>query len=117
LSAVLCLCSVIPAGGNPVFGQVAKQFFVYIVASKRNGTLYVGVTSDLPGRAWQHKNKVIDGFTAKYDVDLLVYFEPHERADTAILRERQIKKWRRAWKIRLIEESNPEWRDLYDEIV
>ena len=96
---------------------MAKQFFVYITASKRNGTLYVGVTSDLPGRAWQHKNKVIDGFTAKYDVDLLVYCEPHEQAETALLRERQIKKWRRAWKIRLIEESNPQWRDLYDEIV
>jgi len=96
---------------------MAKQFFVYMTASKRNGTLYVGVTSDLPGRAWQHKNKVSDGFTAKYNVDLLVYFEPHDRAETALLRERQIKKWRRAWKIRLIEESNPRWRDLYDEIV
>ena len=94
-----------------------KQFFVYITASKRNGTLYVGVTSDLLGRAWQHKNKVMDGFTKKYDVDQLVYFEPHNRADTALLRERQIKKWRRAWKIRLIEESNPEWRDLYHDIV
>ena len=62
---------------------MAKQFFVYITASKRNGTLYVGVTSDLPGRAWQHKNKVVDGFTAKYDVDLLVYLEPHEQAETA----------------------------------
>jgi len=79
--------------------------------------LYVGVTFDLPGRAWQHKNKVTDGFTAKYDVDQLVYFEPHEQAETAIRRERQIKKWRRAWKIRLIEESNPQWRDLYKDIV
>ena len=96
---------------------MAKQFFVYMTASKRNGTLYVGVTSDLPGRAWQHKNKVSDGFTAKYNVDLLVYFEPHEQAGTALLREHQVKKWRRAWKIRLIEESNPRWRDLYDEIV
>ena len=96
---------------------MAKQFFVYITASKRNGTLYVGVTSDLPGRAWQHKNKGTDGFTAKYDVDQVVYFEPHEQAETAIRRERQIKKWRRAWKIRLIEESNPQWRDLYEDIV
>ena len=96
---------------------MAKQFFVYITASKRNGTLYVGVTSDLPARAWQHKNKVTDGFTAKYNVDQLVYFEPHEQAETAILRERQIKTWRRAWKIRLIEEGNPEWRDLYGDIV
>ena len=96
---------------------MAKQCFVYITASKRNGTLYLGVTSDLPGRVWQHKNKVTDGFTAKYDVDLLVYFELHDQAETAILRERQIKKWRRAWKIRLIEETNPLWRDLYDDIV
>ena len=96
---------------------MAKQFFVYITASKRNGTLYVGVTSDLPARAWQHKNKVTGGFTAKYNVDHLVYFEPHEQAETAILRERQIKTWRRAWKIRLIEEGNPEWRDLYGDIV
>jgi putative endonuclease len=96
---------------------MAKQFFVYITASKRNGTLYVGVSSGLPGRAWQHKNRVTDGFTAKYDVDQLVYFEPHEQAETAIPRERQIKKWRRAWKIRLIEESNPQWRDLYEDIV
>ena len=96
---------------------MAKQFFVYITASKRSGTLYVGVTSDLPARAWQHKNKVTGGFTAKYNVDHLVYFEPHEQAETAILRERQIKTWRRAWKIRLIEEGNPEWRDLYGDIV
>jgi putative endonuclease len=96
---------------------MAKQFFVYISASKRNGTLYFGVTSDLPARAWQHKNKVTDGFTAKYDVDQLVYFETHEQAETAIRRERQIKKWRRAWKIRLIEENNPQWRDLYEDIV
>ena len=100
-----------------MFGSMAKQFFVYITASKRNGTLYVGVTSDLPARAWQHKNKVTGGFTAKYNVDHLVYFEPHEQAETAILRERQIKTWRRAWKIRLIEEGNPEWRDLYGDIV
>jgi putative endonuclease len=94
-----------------------KQFFVYITASKRNGTLYVGMTSSLPARAWQHKNQAMAGFTAKYGVDLLVYFEPHDRAETAIIRERQIKKWRRAWKIRLIEETNPEWRDLYCEII
>jgi putative endonuclease len=96
---------------------MAKQFFVYITASKRNGTLYVGVTSDLLARAWQHKNKTMPGFTAKYGVDQLVYFEPHDRAESAILRERQIKKCRRAWKIRLIEEGNPEWRDLYQEII
>ncbi len=96
---------------------MTRQFFVYITASKRNGTLYVGVTSDLPGRTWQHKNKVTDGFTAKYNIDQLVYFEPHEQAENAIVREQQIKKWRRAWKIRLIEERNPLWRDLYHDIV
>ena len=117
---MLWVCSVIPAhGGNPRLScEWQSSIFVDITASKRNGTLYVGVTSDSARwRAWQHKNKVVAGFTAKYEVDLLVYFEPHEQAQTAILRERQIKKWRRAWKIRLIEESNPQWRDLYDEIV
>ena len=94
-----------------------KHFFVYILASKRNGTLYVGVTSDLPGRMWQHKNKAVVGFTAKYRVDMLVYYEAHESAEAAIRRERQIKKWNRAWKLRLIEKANPGWRDLYDEIV
>ena len=91
---------------------MTKQFFVYITASRRYGTLYTGVTSDLAGRTWQHKNKVLVGFTSKYDVDQLVYFEPHDCAETAILRERQIKKWRREWKIRLIEERNPQWRDM-----
>ena len=96
---------------------MTKQFFVYITASRRYGTLYTGVTSDLVGRIWQHKNKVLVGFTSKYDVDQLVYFEPHDCAETAILRERQIKKWRREWKIRLIEERNPQWRDMYSDIV
>jgi putative endonuclease len=94
-----------------------KQFCLYIVASGRNGTLYTGVTSDLAGRIWQHKNKIIEGFTAKYDVNMLVYFEIHELAESAVRRERQIKKWRRGWKLRLIEEANPEWRDLYNEIL
>ena len=87
------------------------------MASKANGTLYTGVTSDLPGRVWQHKNKAVDGFTAKYGVSMLVYFEEHGSAESAILREKQIKKWNRAWKIQLIEQINPTWRDLYDEIV
>jgi putative endonuclease len=94
-----------------------KQFFVYILASRRNGTLYTGVTSNLPGRVWQHKNKVIAGFTSKYGVDKLVYFEPHESAEFAIQREKQIKKWNRAWKLQLIEQTNSMWRDLYDEII
>lgn len=94
-----------------------KQFYVYILASKRNGTLYVGVTSALVDRVWQHKTKVVEGFTAKYGVDRLVYFEPHADAAAAIAREKAIKKWRRAWKVDLIEKDNPEWRDLYPEIV
>ncbi len=94
-----------------------RTFFVYLLASKRNGTLYVGVTSNLPGRVWQHRNKVVDSFTAKYRIGSLVYFEAHESAESAIRREKQIKKWNRAWKIQLIELNNPTWRDLYDEIV
>ena len=97
---------------------VAKQFFVYIMASRRNGTLYIGVTSNLVQRVWNHKQGLVEGFTSKYDVKMLVYFEPHESAESAITREkrRRIKKWERAWKMRLIEESNPEWRDLYSTI-
>ncbi len=95
---------------------VAKQFFVYIMASRRNGTLYIGVTSNLVQRVWNHKQGLVEGFTSKYCVKMLVYFEPHETAESAITREKQLKKWERAWKIRLIEESNPEWRDLYSVI-
>jgi putative endonuclease len=94
-----------------------KQFYVYILASRRNGTLYVGVTSNLVQRVWQHKEKQVEGFTAKYGADKLVYYEVHGGAEQAITREKQIKKWRRAWKIRMIEERNPEWRDLYEEII
>jgi putative endonuclease len=90
---------------------------VYILASKRNGTLYVGVTSDPIKRLWEHKHGVADGFTKTYKVHALVYLEQHDRMEEAILREKQIKKWNRAWKIRLIEEGNPEWRDLYPDIV
>ena len=93
-----------------------KTFCVYILASKRNGTLYVGVTSDLPGRVWQHKNKAVPGFTAKYGVDKLVYYELHESAEEAIRRERQIKKWNRKWKLELVESVNPLWQDLYSEL-
>ncbi len=90
---------------------------VYILASKRNGTLYVGVTSDPVKRLWEHRHCGLDGFTKKYQVHALVYLEQHDRMEEAILREKQIKKWNRAWKIRLIEKANPEWRDLYQEIV
>jgi putative endonuclease len=93
-----------------------KTFCVYLLASRKNGTLYLGVTSDLAKRVYQHKNKMISGFSSRYDVTNLVWFETCEDALTAIAREKELKKWRRAWKIRLIEESNPEWRDLLSEI-
>ena len=91
-----------------------KQFYVYILAGKRNGTIYVGVTSNLPQRTWQHKNEQADGFCKKYNVKQLVYFEQHDTAESAITREKQIKKWNRAWKLKLIEKKNPYWKDLYD---
>lgn len=94
-----------------------KQFHVDLMASQRNGTLYVGVTSDLLKRVWEHKNKVVKGFTEKYGVSMLVWFERHENAESAILREKQLKKWSRAWKLRLIEEMNPGWVDLYEQII
>ena len=90
---------------------------VYILASKRNGTLYTGVTNDLPGRVWQHKNRVVEGFTNKYNVHQLVYFEIHGDMEAAIMREKQIKKWKRKWKVELIQEQNPYWRDLYEDIL
>lgn len=94
-----------------------KQFFVYILASKRNGTLYTGITSNLVQRVWQHKQNMIVGFTNKYNVKILVWYEVYENAENAITREKQIKKWKRAWKLRLIEEKNPHWKDLYEEII
>ena len=94
-----------------------KQLFVYILASKRNGTLYTGITSDLVKRVWQHKNNSVEGFTKKYNVKILVYYEICNDAESAITREKRIKKWRRAWKLRLIEEKNPHWKDLYYEII
>ena len=90
-----------------------KQPCVYLLASKRNGTLYVGVTSDLIKRIWEHKSHVVDGFTKKYQVDHLVWYEIHETMESAIQREKAIKEWQRAWKLKLIEEFNPDWRDLY----
>jgi putative endonuclease len=93
-----------------------KEYYVYILASSRNGTLYIGVTSDLPKRVYEHKHGIIDGFTKKYNVHILVYYEAHDNIEEAITREKQIKKWERAWKMRLIEEMNPEWDDLYDQI-
>lgn len=91
--------------------------FVYILASDRNGTLYVGVTSDLVQRIFQHKNKFVPSFTEKHGVGKLVWFEACDSIEGAIQREKQIKKWKREWKIRLIEEKNPYWNDLYSAIV
>jgi putative endonuclease len=93
-----------------------KNFFVYMLASQKNGTLYIGVTSDLPKRVWEHKNKVVEGFTEKYDVDKLLWFEQHDNAESAITREKQMKEWKRDWKIKRIAEMNPDWNDLYDDI-
>ncbi len=93
-----------------------KEFCVYILASARNGTLYVGVTSNLVQRVWQHKEGAADGFTKEHGVKRLVWYEQHEDAESAITREKQIKKWNRAWKVELIERGNPYWNDLYGEI-
>lgn len=89
---------------------------VYILASKRNGTLYVGVTSDLARRVWSHKTDAAEGFTKQHQVYRLVYAEYHATMEDAILREKRIKKWRRAWKIALIEAANPEWNDLHGQL-
>lgn len=90
---------------------------VYILASKRNGTLYIGVTNDIARRSWEHRSAAADGFTERYRVKTLVHVEFHETMPDAILREKQMKKWRRAWKIELIEKGNPDWRDLYDDLL
>ena len=90
---------------------------VYIIASEKNGTLYTGVTSDIVQRIYQHKHKLVEGFTKKYDVNLLVYYEQHAVMETAIIKENQIKKWNRQWKMNLIERDNPDWLDLYDSLV
>ena len=94
-----------------------KQPATYILASRRNGTLYVGVTSNLLARVWQHRDHVVEGFTSKHSVGQLVWYELHATMEEAILREKRIKKWNREWKIRLIEEKNPYWNDLWVEIV
>ena len=94
-----------------------RQPCVYVLASKRKGTLYTGVTSNLLKRVWEHKNNVAEGFTQKHGVHSLVWFEVHDTMDTAIQREKAIKNWNRAWKIKVIEEMNHQWRDLYPELL
>ncbi len=96
---------------------MTKQPYIYILASKPNGTLYIGVTSNLVQRIWQHKNKQVKGFTEKYNIDRLVYFEQHQEMMAAILREKQLKKWKRDWKIQLIEKENQKWEDLWETII
>ncbi|MCH9845692.1 MAG: GIY-YIG nuclease family protein [Alphaproteobacteria bacterium] len=94
-----------------------KQSCIYILASKKKGTLYIGVTSNIVQRIYQHKHKMVEGFTKKYDVNLLVYYEQHAPMETAIIKEKQMKEWQRQWKINLIERENPQWLDLYDSLV
>ncbi len=93
-----------------------KSYYVYILASKKNGTLYIGVTSDLIKRTEEHKNNLVDGFTKKYNVHNLVYFETTNNIESAIQREKQLKAWRRSWKLDLIEKENPMWSDLYEDL-
>jgi putative endonuclease len=94
-----------------------KVYYVYILASKRNGTLYTGITSDLIRRVWEHKEKIIEGFTKQYSVENLVYFEQYQDPENAIKREKRLKKYPRKWKLNLLEKANPQWKDLYEELV
>ena len=94
-----------------------KQPAVYILASKRNGTLYLGVTSDLMKRVWEHRNNLVEGFTKRYSVHQLVWYELHANMDSAIQREKRLKGWKRKWKVQLIESRNPNWEDLYPKII
>jgi putative endonuclease len=95
---------------------MARQFYIYIMADGRNGTLYIGMTSDLVKRTYQHKTKPIEGHAEKYGISMLVYYEIHQTALAAISREKQLKRWNRQWKIKLIEKMNPYWNDLYEKI-
>ena len=94
-----------------------RQPCVYMLASKRNGTLYTGVTSNLLKRVWEHKNNIVEGFTNKYGVPSLVWYELHNTMDSAIQREKAIKNWKRAWKLKVIEKMNSDWRDLYSDLL
>ena len=94
-----------------------KQYYVYMLACRKNGTLYIGVTHDLVKRVYEHKHNLAEGFTKKYKVHTLVWYETHDDIRAAIIREKQMKKWNRSWKLRLIEELNSDWKDLYSEII
>ena len=93
------------------------MYYVYILASRPKGTLYIGVTNDLVRRAYEHREGLVDGYTKTHGVKTLVFFEPHDEIENAIVREKRLKRWRRAWKVQLIERANPEWRDRYDDLV
>jgi len=93
------------------------SFYVYMLASKRNGTLYTGMTDDLVKRVWQHRNGIIEGFAKAHGIKTLVWYETHDTRESALTRERQIKKWNRVWKLELIEKENPAWHDLWDEVI
>ena len=97
-------------------GGLSMFYYVYLLASRKHGTLYLGITRDLVRRVYEHKTKAVAGFSARYGVDRLVWFEVYDDPQTAIAREKELKKWRRDWKIRLIEQDNPDWHDLYPEI-
>jgi putative endonuclease len=94
-----------------------RTYYVYILASKRNGTLYIGITNNLVKRVYEHKNNLVEGFTKKYSIHKLVYYEQTENINSVIQREKRLKKWNRVWKIELIERFNPDWKDLYDELI
>ena len=96
--------------------MLTRSYYVYLLASRRHGTLYLGVTSELPKRVWQHRQGLVEGFTKRYGVKMLVWYEQTDTIESAIVREKQIKKWNRAWKIELVESSNPEWNDLYEDV-
>ncbi|MDP8297100.1 MAG: GIY-YIG nuclease family protein [Candidatus Orphnella occulta] len=94
-----------------------KQYYVYMLASKRNGTLYIGVTNNLVRRIYEHKKGLVEGFTKKYSINRLVFYEETNDVESAIIREKQMKKWKRQWKIDLIQKNNSKWKDLYNEII
>ena len=94
-----------------------ENYYIYILASRKNGVIYIGVTNNLIRRVYEHKNSLVEGFTKKYNVKTLVYYEVHKDIKQAIIREKRLKEWKRQWKIDLIEQTNPEWKDLYNDLI
>jgi putative endonuclease len=105
------------ATSTGIHDSVCMAAWLYIMSNRPNGTLYIGVTTNIAARAWQHRTGAVSGFTSKYKLTMLVYVESHDSIDAAIRRERTLKTWRRAWKVRLITEANPNWDDLYDRLL